>query len=168
MNEFRTLMLRVSVLFILSLSTLETSEIFLTYVHKGVELSRASRAHDNTTSFEACDGRPWKLGLSTRVRGGGSPALNSERAPRKSIVVNLLTPAERLLRKQLEEESLLRRTNAAAAIPDSNRTRMYKEGVRQLARYDYAPINTNSLTMIGIAGLANCDTLQTDPIVSGQ
>jgi hypothetical protein len=94
-----------------------------------------------------------------RVRGGGSPAVNSGHAPRKSIVVNLLAPAERLLRKKLEEESLLQRTSAVDVIPDSDRTRMYKEGVRELARYEYTPVNMSSSRMVDFAGLALCCAL---------
>jgi hypothetical protein len=138
-------MLTVSILLILSLFTLETTETLFKNVQKCVEFSHSrtavTRSSDNTTCFTAYNGLPMNLGLRTRVRGGGSPLVNSGQAPRKSFVVNLLTPAERLLRKQLEEEALLQRTKAAAVVPDSNRTRMYKEGVRKLARYDYAPLN---------------------------
>jgi hypothetical protein len=142
-------MLTVSILFLLSLSSLETSEILFTHKQKSAQLflwnsvfTRTSY-HANTTWFTAFDECP-QSSLRARVRGGGSPALSSEQAPRTSFVVNLLTPAERILRKKLEEESLLHRTNAAAAIPDSDRTQMYKEGVRKLARYDFEPLNTSS------------------------
>ena len=69
------------------------------------------------------------LTISHAIRGGSdSPKFSIK----NSVVVNLLSPEERLLRKKIEEENS---RLAASKYSDSNRTRMYKEGVRQLARY---------------------------------
>jgi hypothetical protein len=67
--------------------------------------------------------------LNLRINGGGEIQTGQ-----RSVVVNLLSPEEQLLRKKYQEAHQSK-TNETPKRQDSERTRRIKDGVREIARY---------------------------------